>query len=303
MRTDSIHVSISAPVYPILTHNPIQSVNMTSFAENKYLSELTYSSHFGYAFPLGSNFGIRIDTMISGLYDRPWEDQYTTDYTNSRDFFGAILDIGYAVTNRWALGFGIGLFTRADGGDGLAEIFMFWNNEVVFSGNLGFLYRNTDESLFFDSRIGFNNDTYDILDTNTLQVAKETSSPLFLESTITLSFNDNNTFLIIKQINNISYDRPYYYGTLLPAMEHFLSEKLSFRGGVEGSVSMLNVSTGCGYGLLAGITSRNSTKGFDLDLNFTFRMRPSRAVENLLYPDFLFLLNLTWNDVYISREK
>jgi hypothetical protein len=164
------------------------------------------------------------------------------------------------------------------------------------------LYRQPDESLIFDTRLGFNNDTYDLIDLTTLDVAEETMTPILWENTLTLALNERKTFFILKQINNICYDRIYYFGTLLPAVEHFLAKWVSLRGGLEGSASLLNDSLMFGYGLLGGVTFRGIKRGFEVDLNITYRMRPSRAVEELLYPDFLLLLNLAWNDVFVSRK-
>jgi len=57
-----------------------------------------------------------------------------------------------------------------------------------------------------------------------------------------------------------------------------------------------------GYGGMLGGTLHNPNTGFELDMNLTYRMRPSRVVEGLLYPDFLYLINMTWNDRFLSRE-
>jgi len=53
---------------------------------------------------------------------------------------------------------------------------------------------------------------------------------------------------------------------------------------------------------MLGGTLHNPNTGFELDMNLTYRMRPSRVVEGLLYPDFLYLINMTWNDRFLSRE-
>jgi hypothetical protein len=40
----------------------------------------------------------------------------------------------------------------------------------------------------------------------------------------------------------------------------------------------------------------------DPDLNLTYRMRPSRVVEELLHPDIIASPGLSYSDVFRSRE-
>jgi TolB-like protein len=308
LRTDSIHTSISFPVYPIVVAdaiesiNPIESINMIGFAGSKYISEMTANIFLGYAFPLGSRLGMRVDTVLCATLDRSGDYDSDLGSSNARTSFGSILDLGYSLDDRFSIGFGVGVFSRSKVDEGPVAPFLY-SDKIVVSGNIGMLYRNQDESLIFDTRLGYNNDTYDVIDVDTLEVVEETLVPIFWENTLTLSFNERDTFFILKQINNICYDRIYYYGSLLPALEHFVAKWVSLRGGIEGSVSLLNDSFNFGYGLLGGVTFRNISRGFEIDLNITYRMRPSRAVEELLYPDFLFLFNLSWNEVFLSRQK
>ena len=58
-----------------------------------------------------------------------------------------------------------------------------------------------------------------------------------------------------------------------------------------------------GFGALTGVTFRNVRRGFDVDLNLTWRQRPSRVVEGLLSTDLMALANLTWNGVRVTREE
>ena len=77
---------------------------------------------------------------------------------------------------------------------------------------------------------------------------------------------------------------------------------VSLRAGVEGSLAGLNDSVQPGYGVPAGLTFRFLRAGLDLDLNFTWRQRPSRVVEGLLYSDLMVLMNLTRNGLRIQRK-
>jgi len=164
------------------------------------------------------------------------------------------------------------------------------------------LYRTLNESFIYDTRIGYSNETYDVIDAETLTVEKETSVPIFWENTFTFAYNERRTFFNLKQLNDICVDRVYYYGRILPALEHFFVDWFSARLGIEGSFALLNDSPKLGYGFLAGATFRIVKWHCDIDFNLTYRKRPSRVVEELLYPDFIVLLSLSWNDVFISRE-
>jgi len=305
IRTDMFFFSGTIPPAYTITNimeNQVEGINMTSFGDDKYISEQTWDGYEGYAFPIGSRTGLRITTTHCGFSDRRWEGDYDDGYISTgRTSNGAIIDFGYALNERWALGFGAGLFLVQKEDSRHIEVLTNWDKEV-FTLNLGVLYRRPDESLIIDSRLGYNSDTYETIDEVTLLEDKEVMSPILLENTLTLSLNDRRTFFLVKQINNVCFDRTYYYATLMPAVEHFLTDWVSFRGGIECSFSLLNDSALIGYGILGGFTLRNNKRRFEFDLNVTYRLRPSRAVEELLYKDLVMLMNITLNDLFISRE-
>jgi hypothetical protein len=88
---------------------------------------------------------------------------------------------------------------------------------------------------------------------------------------------------------------------LLPAVEHFFTDWYSARVGIEGSLSLLNDSAKPGYGVLGGMTFRIVKWHCDIDINLTYRMRPSRVVEELLYPDFITMAGVSFSDIFRSR--
>jgi len=129
----------------------------------------------------------------------------------------------------------------------------------------------------------------------------EAAAPIYWENTLTLSFQENTTFFIVKQIDSFSLDRSYAFMTVMPAVERFVAPWLSLRGGAEGALAALNGSVQAGYGALAGLTFRFLRAGMDLNLNFTWRQRPSRVVEGLLYSDMMVLMNLTRSGIRVQR--
>jgi hypothetical protein len=146
-------------------------------------------------------------------------------------------------------------------------------------------------------RAGYSTQTMS-LDSNTRQVG----SPLFNENTVTLGFNGKTTFIVLKQINDLSLDRTYYYGRLIPAVEQFFSDWFSVRCAFEGSLVALDNSLRFGYGALGGFTFRIIDWGFDFDVNVTYRMKPFRIADGMI-EELLLLMNFTLSDVFITRGK
>ena len=107
-----------------------------------------------------------------------------------------------------------------------------FTDRALVAVNAGVLCRNPERTLIFDSRIGYNNERYDIIDPVTLSLSGEAAAPVYLENTLTLSRQRGETFLILKQIDSISFDRPYSFLTSMPAIERFLAPWVSVRGGL-----------------------------------------------------------------------
>ncbi|MBE3064469.1 MAG: hypothetical protein IMZ69_05570 [Spirochaetes bacterium] len=301
MREDMFHFAANTDVFPIITHIPIENVNYASFGGDKAISEMDFNVRFGYAFPMGRNWGIRIDALPTvGSLNRGWVGHYGSQLETARTAAGAVLDIGLRVGERVAIGAGVGIYSRSASDVGPQAAYLYPDKAVV-AGDIGFLYRKPDESLIFDSRVGYTNETYETFD-QTLNLVGEVAAPVFWENTLTMAFQEKATFLILKQINNVSLDRPYTFVTLMPAVEHFFAPWVSVRAGLEGSMSLLNETFQMGFGALTGITFRSLRRGFDVDLNLTWRQRPSRVVEGVLYTDLMALINLTWNGIGMRRE-
>ncbi len=305
MKQDMIHTAANTHLYPIITHHPVENVNYASFGSDSAIAEFDFNVRFGYAFPMGRNWGVRIDVLPTvGSLNRSWRGDY--DYQMGGDDVprtaaGAILDVGFRQGEALAFGFGAGIYAHSVSDVGPNAPYVD-PDRALFSVNAGFLYRHPQGTIVFDSRLGYNNEAYDIIDAETLEITGQAGAPVFLENTLTFSLQEGATFLIFKQIDSVSLDRPYAFATLMPAVERFLAPWISLRAGLEGSVALLNDSVQAGYGALAGITFRNVRSGFDADLNLTWRKRPSRVVEGLLYTDLMALINLTWNGVRLARE-
>jgi TolB-like protein len=304
LKTDMISLSAGTHVYGIITHNPIEYINYISFADDKSISEYDVSLHSSYALPLGEKLGMRADCVLYNKMDRYWQGSYDAQVSGgstNRWGLGGMLDFGCSLRHGLAVGLGIGFFSGSTADQG-PWVPVTDSEKIVFSGNFGLLYRTPDERFIFDARLGYSSETYDVIDTDTLTVEKVTDAPIFWENTFTFASKEKTTFFNLKQLNDLSIDRNFYYTRLLPAVEHFFSDWFSARLGLEGSLAFLNESKKAGYGVLGGMTFRIIRWHCDIDMNMTYRMRPSRVVEELLYPDFITLVGVSFSDVFRSRD-
>jgi hypothetical protein len=297
----------SIPAYPIFMAPPTEGLNYTTLPNKKLISESVIGPRLGYAFPIGRAMGLQTELMFGGYDDRSGNDSSNLGYGSggghsARAFFGAMVDVGLALSPALSVGAGGGYMLHSKRDSDPAAPFS-ENAGGVYAINAGFLLRNSDESLIFDSRAGFSNETTDDFNPSTLaNTGGESAMPIYVENTLTTAFDQKRSFFILKQIDSVSYAKPQLFATLMPAYERFFGQSFSLRGGVEGSLLSDDGTISLGYGGLGGITLRFPKAGLDIDLNATYRMRPSRIVPGALYPDFLVLLNVNWNGVFIKNR-
>ena len=306
METDNIQTVYSSQLVPFYIKEGIWNVNASTLPDtSKAIEETDAGSLIGYAFPIGERMGIKINgTMFirrNVIYKKLSDNELEKEDQFDRTSMGAIIDIGYKLSHSIAIGAGLTLYPAQVGSRAPWE-FQYYEKDIKLAGNIGFLYRSSEESFIYDSRIAWGNESFDIVDIETNTMLEEVHIPIYLENTFTFARNERQTFFIIKQLNDISVDRVYYFGRILPAAEHFFSDSFSLRAGIEGSFAQLNDSSLFGYGAMGGVTFRIIPWGMDIDFNISYRLRPSRMKEEFLYTDILTLLTISFNDVWISRE-
>jgi len=272
------------------------------YADDVYLCEHPQRGRAGYYFPLFSNWGMGVEYFFSMNIDKFTADPEADEAESGRYFTGGIVNAGVKLNRAFSLGLGISLFkesnTEWQHGENVPDVV----DRAVFGFTSGFLYRNSNETLIVDSRLGYSNGTYDVIDPETSDFEKAARLPLFWENSITLAFNGKRTFLVTKQLNDFYLDTNSFFLRLLPMVEHYLFEWWSVRAGVEGSVTRLAGSAEMGYGVLGGLTFRILKAGIDIDFNLTHRKRPSRVVEGYMYPEYLFMLNISKKGIALSRD-
>jgi len=280
------------------------SLTDTSVSADDYLSETDASLRFGYYFPVREKLGLGLECFFAfignDLYKRTSGDPYNmSDQVNSRLAApGFSLNAGISVSDSVSLGLGSAFFMNKPNA--------FTPNEQdwtpTFSFNTGMLYRNYEETFIFDTRVGWGSGFLPSIEVATRTLGEDFLLPLFMENTLTFALNQKRTFIILKQLNDVAVDRVYYYGRILPAIEHYFVDWFSARAALEGSLSLLNESTRFGYAFLGGVSFRIIKRSLDIDLNFSYRVRPSRVVEGEMVTDPVVLFNMSWNDLWVSRE-
>jgi len=303
LRADYLHVSGGAPAWILVSmSDAMEGFNCIVIEpSDTYFQEWIFDNIIGYAFPLGDRWGLGIDLRACGTIDR-FIEAHADLPSVSRNLFGGVVDAGFQLSDRWSVGAGLGVIARSSLDSGPLSSFI-QTDRFVASCDLGFLYRRPDESLIMDARIGWNSETYDIIDTDTYAISDEVLLPVFEEATMTLALDERRAFLSIRQSAEVCLDRVYYYATVMPVVERFLGLRLSIRAGLEGSYAVLGDASRFGYGGILGGTVRSPSTGFEVGMNLTYRLRPSRAIEGVLYPDYLYMMNFTWNDRFVSRAE
>ena len=127
--------------------------------------------------------------------------------------------------------------------------------------------------------------------------------PLFLEHTLTFALNQKSTFLIVNQLNDVALDRTFYNGRIVPAFEQFIADWFSLRVGLEGSLTVSGSNLALGYGVMGGLTVRIVAWGLDLNVNVVYRLRPSKVIEDVMFPDLIGTFSITLDDLFVSRKE
>jgi TolB-like protein len=307
LRTDRLHLNISQGLDSIVAMiTGAEGSDFIPVNEVTSIREYDMNVSAGYYFPLGRSLGMGLELFQSVYRNDILTNDHSGDFFDGRFGQGGMLSFGIEITEEFSLGFSVALFNLSNfhllfspykGGEKLSD--------SAFSAIAGFLVRNKEETIIFDMRGGYTSAAFTSLDPDTLESTGDVRIPVLIENTLTLGLNEKRTFLVVKNLNELTLDTGAYYFRILPAAEHFFSEASSLRAGLEGAM-LVQGETGAmstGFGILGGFTWRFLKQGIDIDLNLTYRKQPSRMIENLLYPQTLVSLNVTFNDLLFRRNE
>jgi TolB-like protein len=255
----------------------------------------------GYSFPISDAFGLSIEAIFFATIN-DLQTSSSSFMHSPQSGAGGILSAGYKISDSTSLGLGLGVYPESN-----SNIMFFSSYEdklhLAYSLNVGALFRNPDESVTFDIQAGYCTGKIGLIDPNTAILTGYTGMPLFVENTLTLAFDKKRLFIILKQLNDICLDRVYYYGRINPAIEYFFLNWLSLRLGAELAYARLGDTDSFGYGMVGGVTLRAFPRKMDIDLNASYRLRPSRVLEGIMYPEWVVTVGTSWNGILRTRGR
>ena len=306
MRADRLHLNLSSGLDAVISM-ATGGNDFVLVSSDLAIREYDGNTSLGYYFPLAENIGIGIE-LFQSIFRNDLDSDPGSDSGGifiGRFGQGGMLSFGISPADWFSLGASAALFSLTDyhfifaPDDDLSDNL----DEIAYTLQGGFLFRNEDETFVFDMRGGYCSAYFTGVDPGTLAEIPAVRIPVLIEDTLTLAFNEKQTFVVLKNLNELSFDGGMYYLRLMPAVEQFFGDSFSLRIGAEGAVLLgSGIDIGFGYGFMGGLTFRFIEAGLDIDLNLTHRRQPSRIISGFLYPNTLLQLNASLNDLFLSRE-
>ncbi len=281
LKTDQMYLGLVADL-PIYSNRGASGRSWMSMGDGWYFDEGDIRAQLGYSWPVKEEkLGMNVQAFFAQVDDH----------------YGDEADVYLRSLGRWytggSVGMGLGLGSISIGGT--VSVFYESNagfvgpgaeavNKASFSADAGALFHTRSGGFTYGLRLGWSNADYEQmvnLAANTID--QYASVPLFWENSFHWEINGGRTFLVAKNINDFYLDDGDMFVRLLPLAEHFFTGWFSLRGGLEGSVSIVDGSANYGFGVLGGVTFRIPRSGWDFDVNLTYRQRPSRISNDYLY--------------------
>jgi TolB-like protein len=263
-----------------------------------------FRGNAGYQFPLWSSIGVSVEALALNTKNNNKANNGTTA-TDITKYFGGIISLGYLLNDYISLGGSLTLYEQMrshtfSGTPSTSDE----NNKFRTGGTLGFLIKNRESTLIFDSIGGYSNQMTISYNRKTSQITNEAHVPYYNENTFTLGLFDRRMFIVMKEINNYYRDNDAYVGRIVPAVEYWFLNWMSLRGGVEGSYahqsnSQDNNKTGIGW--IGGLSLRSLDLGIDFDLTYTYRSKPIMLDGGDCDHESIVYFTLSKSNLFISR--
>jgi len=273
------------------------------------LVEQDVRQFLGYRFPLGKNWGVGVEGFAYHYKNQitGYAPLGTKSALTNPNAYGGILTVGNEVVPGLSLGVGMTVYDQARqlasevGGNGAASNDP-THNYLCMAPSLGLVLRNRDSSIVFDSFGGWSTEKTVRISTVTFQALDTVDAPLFIENTLSFAFAQRRIFAVLKQDNNVGIDHALYAGTIAPSLEAWLFEWLAIRASVEGDFTLMGSATSLGLGGTGGLTLRIRPWNLDIDLNMTYRQRPSRTVEGQTLNELVPFVIIRKTNSFITRQ-
>jgi len=272
-------------------------------SENRYTLEDDIRSRLGYYFPLGENdWGAGVEVLIAEINGN-FDDSPDLDDARAagRQFYGGSFALGKKLGSI-SLGAACSLFLEDNSmwsGDNPIYEDISRLSYAVSTGiqvNMGRITQSV--------QVGWSSATYDSVDPVTKEIEFENESPLFAQAAIIWALNNRRTFIVLNEVGDFYLGSGNFFVRVLPAVEHYFWKRLSLRAGAELSAAHFEEEgeNQVGFGALGGLTLLFPGTGWSLDLNMTYRERPSRVVIGELYPSFLWSLSVSREGIFFGEH-
>lgn len=273
----------------------------------------------GYQAPLGKKWGVGFEGIFFHYKDevqRPDSASsgggLTTNIYTNPDNFGGIGSLSYAPSENVSFGVGVAIYQQvkrqnwsnsvpaggsASSGGGTTEII----RAMQLGLSAGMLVKNTSGTVVFDTLVGYSTQSTFLLEPTTMTVGSSVRAPIYNENTLTFGLFGKRVFLAIKEINDFYQDRNYFSARIIPVLEFWLTNWLSVRGGAEQNYANLSGTVYNNTGWVAGLSLRGIASGWDFDINYTKRNRPSRIIAGEIINEGIVYFTLSKSNNFISR--
>lgn len=306
LQTDRVYFGMSLPASgfggPAFYPDMVPYLNVGLLPDSAgYIQEYFANGKLGYQLPLADGLGLQAEAMFYSVENRLWDTRSLPvreegTAVGNTGGSGASLSLGFRLARGLTAGLGFAYFGQNKDSFPFDRPLSF-----AYAGNAGILVHDPERRVMFDTRLGYSSGSIEMIDPATYTSRAEPGTfPLYNENSLVLSLKNGSLFLNVKETNDLMLDGSSYYARLLPAVELFLSEAFSLRLGVEGSGALVDGVFSLGYGAVAGTTLRSLRRGLDLDLNLSYRLRPSRFVPGLQYPEFVILAIFGKNALFMK---
>jgi TolB-like protein len=304
-------LSVTVSLGPLSSFpDPEKAWQKTDDGKTEYYEEDGFF-YLSYLFPVGKNlgFGAELFGGVSSNRIRVSPDQVPPpgepkENANRNVYKGGIFSAGISLNDYISIGGSFSLYQHYN--EYLEEEI---ETEIVKAGTAGFLIKNADSTIIFDTVFGYTGEQDNLIDSSThsgypmyeYPLGDKISAPKYNENTITIGLLNKDLFVVGKEINYFYPGDNNYVCRFIPALEYWLVPSFSLRGGADLSYQKIFGQTDTGIGGTGGFTIRSLSTGVELDFNTTYRKQPSLFIEGESYEQFVGMLTITWRNLFIER--
>jgi TolB-like protein len=265
----------------------------------------------GYQLPIGKKWGAGFEGIFFHYKD---EIRLPTarstgsipEYLQTNpDNFGGIGSLSYAPTSNLSFGASVAVYQQVKRQSWSAPYSEASTTQIIRENQLGYslgmLAKNTSGTFIFDTLVGHSTQSTYLLNPVNMTVGNSVRAPIYNENTISVGILGKRLFLALKEINEFYVDRAYYSARIIPVIEAWLFSWLSIRAGAEHNYARLTGETYNNTGWVAGFSLRGITSGWNFDLNYTDRNRPSRIIAGEIINEGIVYFTISKSDNFLRR--